>query len=175
MTVLKTIRARRSIREFTGEIPPAEVLDRLVDALRWAPSAGNLQSRRFYFVGNRRMRARLAQTAHQPFVAAAPIVVVACADDRIRREYGERGVELYGLLDVAAAVQNMLLVAEEQGLGACWVGAFDEERVAALLDLPTCLRPVSLVPLGYPAEAPEAPGRRSRKRVAVLDDALGGG
>jgi len=175
MSVLKTIQSRRSIREFTNEVPPSKVLERLVDALRWAPSAGNLQSRRFYFVRKRRTRARLARAACQSFVGSAPMVVVACADHRIRREYGKRGEELYCLLDVAAAVQNMLLVAEEEGLGACWVGAFDEEGVAALLDLPTCLRPISLVPLGYPAEAPEAPGRRSRKRVAVLDDALGHG
>ncbi|MHC4940270.1 MAG: nitroreductase family protein [Planctomycetota bacterium] len=168
MKLLDTIRNRRSIREFARRKPAADDLDRLADALRWAPSAGNLQSRRFYFVRDRRTRARLARASYQSFVGAAPVLVVACADHRIRREYGERGVELYCLLDVAAAVQNMLLVASELGLGTCWVGAFDEQRIAKILELPAYLRPVSLIPLGYPAEEPEAPPRRSRRRAAPV-------
>jgi nitroreductase len=168
MPILKTIRERRSIREFTGKDPPSATLLRLIDALRWAPSAGNLQSRHFYFVCDTSRRKALARAASQPFLSQAPVIVVACANHRIRSEYGERGVKLYCLMDVAAALQNLLLVAHEAGLGTCWVGAFDERRVRALLEIPRYLRPVSLVPLGYPAESPEPPERDERNDVAVF-------
>ena len=165
----KCIRGRRSVRGFRRqEIPPA-LLDPLVDALRWAPSAGNLQSRRFYFVFDPALRTRLARAAErQAFVARAPLVVVACADHRIAREYEERGVELYCLMDVAASLQNLMLVAHAHGLATCWIGALDEDVVRGLLRLPKHLRPVSLVPVGWPTERPTPPRRRRRHDVAVF-------
>jgi nitroreductase len=169
MDVMNCIRGRRSVRGFKRtEIPP-EVLDPLIDALRWAPSAGNLQSRRFYFVTDPDMRRELARAAErQTFVARAPLVVVACADHRIEREYEERGVELYCLMDVAASLQNLMLVAHAHGLATCWIGALDEDAVRDLLGLPEHLRPVSLVPVGYPTEHPTPPRRHRRQDVAIL-------
>jgi nitroreductase len=168
MTILRTIRQRRSVRKFTGDQPRPKALERLVEALRWAPSAGNLQSHHFYFVTDAETRAGLARAAEQPFVGHAPVVVVACADHRIRREYGQRGVDLYCLMDVGAALQNLLLGAHAEGLGACWVGAFRERSVRALLDIPRHLRPVALVPLGRPAEDPAPPERRAPADVATF-------
>jgi nitroreductase len=168
MSILKTIRARRSVRDFLIEPPPRKSLKRLVEALRWAPSAGNLQSHHFYFVTDAEVRAGLARATQQPWVGDAPVIVVACADHRIRREYGQRGVDLYCLMDVAAALQNLLLAAHAEGLGACWVGAFRERSVRALLDIPRGLRPVALVPLGHPAEQPEPPERRTPDDVATF-------
>jgi len=169
MDLEKCIRGRRSVRGFRKtEIPPA-LLDPLVDALRWAPSAGNLQSRRFYFVFDQKLRRELARAAErQTFVARAPLVVVACADHRIAREYEERGVELYCHMDVAASLQNLMLVAHAHGLATCWVGALDEDKVRELLRLPKHLRPVSLVPVGYPSEHPTPPRRQRRQDVAVF-------
>ncbi|MDD4810946.1 MAG: nitroreductase family protein, partial [Methanobacterium formicicum] len=74
--------------------------------------------------------------------------------------YGARGVELYSIQDVSCALENMLLMAHARGLGACWVGAFDEQEVIDLLRIPSQLRPVALVPLGYPDEKPYPPPRR---------------
>ena len=165
----KCIRGRRSVRGFRRtEIPPA-LLDPLIDALRWAPSAGNLQSRRFYFVFDLALRRELARAAErQTFVARAPLVVVACADHRIAREYEQRGVELYCHMDVAASLQNLMLVAHAHGLATCWIGALDEDAVRGLLRLPKYLRPVSLVPVGFPADHPAPPRRQRRKDVAVF-------
>ena len=160
MDILRIIRERRSIRAFQDRPLSEALLDELVEALRWAPSAGNLQSRFFYFVLEPGLRQRLAEAAlAQEFVAEAPLVVVACADRRIARRYGRRGTELYMLQDVATSLQNLLLVAHARGLGAVWVGAFEEERVRDLLEIPEPLRPVALVPVGYPAERPPAPPR----------------
>lgn len=168
MDVLEAIRERRSIRQFKKKPLAPLALDALIDGLRWAPSAGNLQSRVFYFVLNGGLKAALARAAFgQDFIAEAPVVVVACADHRVARRYGERGVELYSLMDVATSVQNLLLVAHAQGFGSCWVGAFDEEAVRSLLNLPSYLRPVTIVPVGFPAEHPKPPIRVSREEAVI--------
>lgn len=167
MGVLETIKGRRSIREFLDREIPENAREALIDALLWAPSAGNLQSRKFYFVLNGKKRKELAKAAFgQYFIAAAPLVVVACADRGISRRYGDRGVSLYGIQDSAASVMNMMLVAHEIGLGTVWVGAFNESDVAEALELPDTLRPVALVPVGYPARTPSPPPR-VRKAEAV--------
>lgn len=168
MDVLGVIKERRSIRQFKGKVLSPETLDTLIDALRWAPSAGNLQSRKFYFIGNENLKRELARAAFdQEFIAEAPVAVVACADHRIARRYGERGVRLYCLMDVAASVQNLLLVAQALGLGSCWVGAFDEDEVRRLLELPAHLRPVAIVAAGFPGEHVEPPPRVSRDEAVV--------
>lgn len=168
MKVLEAIKERRSVRQFKPEAVSPPILDMLIDALRWAPSAGNLQSRKFYFILNEVLKAQLPRAAFdQDFIARAPLVVVACADHRIARQYGERGVRLYCLMDVAASVQNLLLAAQAQGLGSCWVGAFDEEKVGKLLELPLHLRPVAIVPIGFPAEDSEPPARIRREDAVV--------
>jgi nitroreductase len=166
---LDVIRGRRSVRRFEPRAVARETLDALVEALRWAPSAGNLQSRRFYLVLDASLRKKLAHAAlGQDFVAEAPVVVVGCADRRIARDYGDRGVELYCLMDVAVSIENLMLLAYERGLGTCWVGAFDEEEASRALGLPAHLRPVALVPLGFPAERPGPPARKRPADVAVV-------
>lgn len=167
MSILDIIKTRRSVRDFTNEEIPGSAIETLVDALRWAPSAGNLQSRKFYFVFNEDVRNRLAQAGLKQdfvsFIARAPLVIVACADHQIASRYGERGVRLYCIQDTAASVQNLLLAAHELGLGACWVGAFKETKVREILDLSDNLVPVAIVPVGYPARIPKAPDRVSRQ------------
>lgn len=167
--VFEVIRGRRSIRKFKKKEVPREALDKIIEAMLWAPSAGNLQSRRFYFVFHEEKKRRLAEAAYgQEFVAQAPVCIVACADEGIAWRYGQRGKELYCLLDAAAGVENAMLAAHALGLGACWVGAFDEEAVRRVLGLPANLRPVALVPLGYPAEKPRAPERIKKENTVII-------
>ncbi len=150
MTVLDAIKSRRSIRDYENKDIPETILDSLVEALRWAPSAGNLQSRRFYFVFNPDVRKKLAGAAlNQLFIASAPLVVVACLDRRIAARYGDRGVNLYAIQDVSASIMNLMLAAQEQGLGTVWVGAFNEFEVFDILEMPHHLRPIALIPVGY--------------------------
>jgi nitroreductase len=162
MDTLEAIRGRCSVRSFdSARGLPETVVAELVSALRWAPSAGNLESRHFTLVFDPDIRRRLAAAAlGQGFVAVAPLCVVGCADRRIGGHYGRRGVELYAIQDVAASVENLLLAAHSLGLGAVWVGAFDEAAVAAVLGLPPHLRPVALVPIGYPQGPPQPSSRR---------------
>lgn len=160
--VLRVMKERRSVRDFQKRVIPDEVAKKLIDALIWAPSAGNLQSRKFCFVTTGALKRRLAAAAlDQRFIAEAPLVVVGCADGRIGARYGTRGVALYAVQDVACSIMSMMLVACENGLASVWVGAFREGTVAEILELPGDLRPVAIVPVGYPSRIPPAPPRVS--------------
>lgn len=168
MEVLAAVKERRSIREFDPqhEVSPAQ-LETLLEAARWAPSAGNAQPWRFVVVRTPELRQGLVRAAWgQQFLAQAPVVIVVCADlERARQAYGQRGETLYCLQDTAAAIQNLLLAATQLGLGACWVGAFQEGEVSRLLDLAPDLRPVALIPVGYPAHSPPPRPRRPLSEI----------
>ena len=166
MEFLDAIRERRSIRNFQKKDISQKIVDKLIDALIWAPSAGNLQARKFFFVKDAKLKEDIAAAAlNQDFIGEAPLVIVGCTDSRISSRYGERGVSLYSIQDVAASIMGMMLVAHENGLGTVWVGAFREEEVFDLLNLPGNLRPVSIVPVGYPVKIPSPPPRVSREEA----------
>lgn len=170
MDLLEAIKGRRSIRAFdpTQEVSP-EVVDQLLGAAVWAPSAGNVEPWRFIVVREEATRRGLAGSAYgQSFVSEAPVVIVVAVNLREAQEtYRDRGRDLYAIQDTAAAIQNMLLLAHSMGYGTCWVGAFDERAAADLLGLEAALRPVALIPVGVPREAPEPPRRRSLREVVM--------
>lgn len=168
MEIQDAIKGRRSIRRFRKTPVPPALLKTLEESLREAPSAGNLQSRRFYFVFRDKTRKQLADAAYgQEFIAEAPLAVVCCADLKLANQYGERGRSLYCLQDVAVSIQNLMLVAYSLGLGTVWVGAFNEKEVSKILTLPDHLRPVAIIPVGYPAESPSRPGKVPREESIV--------
>src|SRR5574341_1890119 len=137
MDVLKAIRERRSVRDFRRKDIPEEIVDKLIDSLIWAPSAGNLQARKFFFIKDTKFKEKIVSTAlNQRFIADAPLVIIGCTDNKISKRYGDRGVYLYSIQDVAASIMGMMLVAHENGLGTVWVGSFIEEEIAELLNLP---------------------------------------
>ena len=137
------------------------MVDLLIEAACCAPSAGNMQPWEFIVVRDEEVKERLAKAAgDQSFISEAPVVCVVCAvPGRSGSRYGDRGRELYCLQDTAAAVQNLMLTASANGLGSCWVGAFDEDKVSEILAIPGEARPIALIPVGYPRESP-APRRR---------------
>jgi nitroreductase len=165
MDVLEAIRKRRSVRAFKTDPIPSDALDAIIESALWAPSAGNLQARDFIIVKDRQVKGLLSQAAlGQSFIEEAPVNIIVCANqERSARRYGERGRRLYCIQDASAAIQNILLAAHALGIGSCWVGAFDEGRVARVLGLPEYLVPVAIIPIGYPAESPSAPRRMMRR------------
>ena len=166
MEILEAIRERRSIRNFQKKDIPQKIVDKLIDALIWAPSAGNLQSRKFFFVKDAKLREDIASAAlNQDFITEAPLVIVGCTDSRISSKYGEREEYLYSIQDVAVSIMGTMLVAHENGLRMVWVGAFREEEVFDILKLPGNLRPVTIVPVGYPVKIPLPPPRASREQA----------
>ncbi len=159
--------SRRSIRRFHPDDIPDTTIARIINAGTLAPTAGNMQAWYFYVVREEYLRRKLAEAAlGQGFISQAPVAFVICADlERARAAYRDRGVDLYCIQETAAAAQNMLLTITAMGLGACWVGAFDERAVSDLLDLPGHHRPLIVMPLGRPARPARNPGRLSLNEV----------
>jgi nitroreductase len=161
----EVLERRRSVRDFDKERDVStETVTRLLEAAIRAPSAGNCQPWYLFVVRNQETKRELAQAAlGQWFLSEAPVVVVVCAEpERSALRYGDRGRHLYSLQDTAAATENLLLAVVASGLGACWVGAFDEDEASRVLSLPSHLRPVAIVPIGYPAggRSPRSDRRR---------------
>jgi nitroreductase len=163
MDVEDAIRKRRSIRRFKSKDLPEGMVEKLIELANMAPSAGNLQARDFIVVRDRETKDALTAAAlDQGFISQAPVDIVVCANMERIGHYGDRGRSLYTLQDVAAAVQNILLAAVSEGLGTVWVGAFDEHKVAEILGVPEHIRPVAIIPIGYPDQDP-----RERPKVPL--------
>jgi len=171
MDLFEAIEGRRSIRAYLPDPVREEDLKRILEAAIRAPSAGNIQPWEFIVVKDSETKRRLCEAAlGQRFIEEAPVVIVVCANTlRSGAVYGSRGVSLYCIQDTAAAIQNMLLAAYALGYGTCWVGAFHENEVAQILELPSHIRPVAIIPLGKPAESPPLRPRRSLKEVVHLN------
>ena len=162
MDVFKAIKGRRSLRAFTNKPVPDKDVMKILDAARQAPSAGNLQPWEFIVVRDVEIKKGLAQAAlNQTFIEEVSVVIVVCADkSRSSRRYGSRGSSFFCIQDTAAAIQNLHLAAHALGLGTCWVGAFNEAEARKLLSTPPNIRPVAIIPVGYPAEKPTHRPRR---------------
>jgi nitroreductase len=158
MEISEAIESRRSIRRYEDKNVPDALIKEILKAGEKAPSAGNLQARDFIIIKDGTVRELLCMAAlNQYFIMSAPVCIVVCANvARCTVRYGKRS-ELYAVQDASASVMNMMLKAVDLGLGTCWVGAFNEVAVAQLLSIPHGVRPVALVPLGYPDESPDAP------------------
>lgn len=152
------VKRRRMIRRYADRPVSQQTVTRLLRYAVSAPSAGNLQPWEFIVVRDPEVRAELAEAAMgQRSVATAPVIIATCADiQRMGEKYGTRGA-FYSLVDTAFASLLILLGATEQGLGACFVGAYDPAAVAKVLGLPSHVRPVGLITLGYPAETSRKP------------------
>jgi len=169
MNVLNAVKTRRSIRKYKSKVIPIKVIAQLKESLIWAPSAGNLQSRRFFFITDEESKLSLVEASYnQKFILEAPLVIVACADiESSSVKYSGRGKGLYSTIDASVSVQNLLLVAHENGLGTCWVGGFEEGAVRKALNLKNNLLPIAIVPVGYPNIKPDVPGRVKTEEAVV--------
>lgn len=167
MDIFDVIKGRRSVRSFTEKPVPEDLLRKVLESFTYAPSAGNIQPWEIILVKEEGIKRKLAEAAlRQYFIARAPVVVVVCANQRMsERVYGYRGSTLYCIQDAAAAIQNMLLAAYASGLGTCWVGAFNEELVREILKIPYGVRPVAIIPIGWPAERPSKPRKKALKSI----------
>ena len=142
MTVFDAIKNRRSIRKYKDVPVPEDKLARVLEAARIAPSAGNRQEWKFIVVKDKATRDRLVDACRgQAFVGQAGVVVVACATDPSRK---------WHMVDVAIAVDHMTLAAHEAGLGTCWIGAYEEDKVKEILGIPAGIKVVVLLPVGVP-------------------------
>ncbi len=167
METLACIRERRDIRSYKPDPITDEAARALLKAAAEAPSSGNLQNWEFILVRKYETKKALSEASlGQGFIAEAPLVIVVCANlDLVAPKYGGRGRDLYSVQNTAAAAENLMLAAWDSGIGACWVGAFNEGDVRRLLNMPENIRPVAIITMGYPAETPEKPARRPVEEV----------
>jgi nitroreductase len=154
MDFYEVVRTRRSVRSYRPDAVPPEVLHRVLDAARIAPSGSNRQPTRLIVVQDQATREQLAKLCHdQAFVAAAPVVVIACGRD-IKFNRGEWMGRYSMIVDVVIAVDHLSLAARAEGLGTCWIGSFDGPALKRFLALPEDVEVVAVMPLGYPEGHP---------------------
>ena len=146
-TVLKT---QCNVWDFSPQDIPDPVLNRILEAARIASTAFHLQPWRFVIVQDETTKTQLAEMCKgQTFVATASAVVVCCGQ-KYHNPYNWLGENFY-LIDVAAATAHLQLAARHEGVGSCWIAAFDHEPIKKLLQVPADYEVIMLVPLGYPA------------------------
>ncbi len=165
------IHTRRSVRSFTEQEVPEGMLHQLLQAALSAPNAGNLQPWHFFVIRERALKEKLCECFSFSWPAQASAFFVVCLDAaRSASKYGERGERLYCIQDTAAAVENILLCAHGLGLASCWIGSFDEELCSKVLHIRPGLRPIAILPIGYPAEQPQQRPRRPLAEVVTFLD-----
>ena len=171
MDALEAIKTRRSIRRFLEKPVPRDLIFEVVDAGRLAPSAGNLQNWKFIAVFDEARKKEIAEACMgQYWMEKATVHIVIVSEPTIaKRYYGVRGERLYSTQNCAAAAENMLIAANALGLGACWVGAFDEDRVKNATSTPPEYRPQVIVVLGYADEQPKMPSKHPIEIVSWVN------
>ncbi len=148
MDAIEALKTRRSVRAFTSQPVPRDVIEQIIDCGRLAASANNVQPWEFVLVTDSAVRGRIAGTTnHGKFIADSPVCVVVLSRET-----------KYYLEDGSAATQNILLAARALGLGSCWVAGDKKPyapEICRLVGAPEGCRLISMVALGYPAEHPE--------------------
>lgn len=169
MSVLEVIRNRRSTRKYKSDPVSEEAFMKVMEAARLAPSGKNFQPWHFVIVKDKALKEKLAvASSHQFFIAEAPIIIVACAFPE--NSYARMGRYMKSWsVDVAVAIDHLMLQAEEEGLGTCWIGSFEEDKVKSLLEVPENVRVLALIPLGYQDEKPQDRGRKTLEEIVSYE------
>lgn len=167
MDVKDAVRERHSVRSYLKKRVGKEKLRIILEAARLAPSSGNRQDWKFIVVRDKKTRQRLADaTAGQEFIEEAPVVIIAVSTNPSHIMRCE--VPSYAV-DIAIAVDHMILQAVELGLGSCWIGAFYQDKVKEILDIPEDCKVVTLLPLGYPAGQGKPKTRKKIEEVVSYE------
>jgi len=150
MDIYEAINCRRSVRSFRPDPVPQESLERILEAARCAPSSLNLQPWKLVLVKDpQKIRDIIAHCPGQSFAEEAPLLVVGCA---LPTRGTICGNSPSNIADVAVAFAHLSLAAAAEGLGTCWVSAFDPEPIAKILETPETVKVVLISPLGYPTD-----------------------
>jgi nitroreductase len=147
----EVISTRKSVRKFSEAPVEQEKLEQILESARLAPSWANKQGWRFVVVQDPEKLKKVSKAAGviNVWLKKAPVIVLACGD---KKSSGLREGIHYIYVDVSIAMEHLVLAAANQGLGTCWVGAFDEQKMKDILGIPEDVRVIALTPVGYPAE-----------------------
>lgn len=172
MNFVEIVAGRRSVRKYREEAVPAELLDQVLEAVRWAPSGGNIQPWEVIVVRDPETKRALQETlgGYNPArkaVVNAPVLLVLCGKVKIPDAYkkDKEVVTKFGdwwfMFHLGCAAQNLCLAAHSLGLGSVMVGFFDHDKAKEILAVPGAYEVVLMIPVGYPAAAPKPPPRRA--------------
>jgi nitroreductase len=163
MSLIDNILTRRSIRRYETTDVPDEVLQQILEAGRQAPSAANRQPIRFVIVKDHDILKNLCDNLIARFVKYAPIAIVGCAD------INSILTGKWAVVDATIAMQNMVIAAWTLGVGSCWIGACNEEKVKELLKIPDKWKVVASITFGYPAEQPKPRKKKPFEELFTFD------
>ena len=156
MDLFKVIRERRSIRKYKDELIDDSALEKMIDAARWAPNAGNYNAWRFIVVTSPTQNKLLVNFC--PGISDIPAAtIIVCAEPKQKRV--KEKIRLMYMADCAIAAENIVMAAYSMNIGSCIVVSFADVALREILNLPDNIEPYILVTLGYPAESPEPPPR----------------
>lgn len=171
MEFYECVRTRRSVRLYRPDPIPDDVLNRVLDTARIAPSGANRQPTKFILIKDEDLKRKLVPLCGgQSFLRQASLIIVACGEN-IHFDRGGYMGDLSMLVDVSIAVDHLTLAARAEGLGTCWIGRFNNEEIKKLLQIPKDVNVVAVLPIGYPrGEAFKEPGaRRSLSEIFSID------
>ncbi|MFC1568679.1 nitroreductase family protein [bacterium] len=167
MDIFEAIRKRQSIRKYLDRPVEEEKLLQVLEAARMAPSAKNRQAWRFIVIQEAELRQQMIEAARgQQFVGQAPVIIACCGLDP---EYHMTCGQPADVIDVAIAIDHMTLAATALGLGTCWIGAFYQDQVKTLLNIPEKFQVVELMVLGYPAGLTSKPSRKKLDEIVSYE------
>ena len=156
MDFLELVKKRRSVRAYQDKPISDNDLNKILEAARMAPSGFNAQAYKLIVIKDEKSKEKLGEIAKQPYISKAPIILAAVntkLDDK------------YSPLDIAIALDHVMLAAAEKGIGTVFVGAFHNEEIRDFVGAPVSTEMVALMPLGYPADK-EIP--KKRKELSEL-------
>ncbi len=158
MELYDVMRNRYSVRAYRPNDVEEDKLQRILEAARLAPTATNRQGFQLIIIHTENRKAELQSIYPQAWFVQAPLIICACgnpADNWVRRQDGKNYMDV----DIAIVMDHLILAAASEGLGTCWIGAFDPANARKVLHLPPEVQPIAFTPLGYAADQPR-PKRR---------------
>jgi len=163
MSCIDKILTRRSVRRYKNESVSEEILDKILEAGRQSPSAANRQPWHFIIVTDQHVKNKLGSGLFNRFIksSAFTIIGVYTPKDPISNRWGQ--------IDTTIAMQSMVIAAHVQGIGSCWIGAFNEEKVKETLDIPEEAKVVAILSFGIPAEEPGQKRKKSKEKIYHYD------
>lgn len=159
MDFSEVIKNRRSIRKFTSDSIPDEVLNRIMKQTRLSPTWANKQGVRYVIVEDPEILLKVGEATDQKWVKGAPMLIVVCISPATSGK-NANGLQ-YFPVDAAICLTQLILSATNEGLGTCWMGWFNEDKIKAILEIPKKIRVIGLTPLGYPNYTPRAQERKN--------------
>jgi len=163
MEFQELIEQRYSVRAYRPDDVPSNIIDKVLEAARLAPTAANRQSFRLFVIKTADFKDELKKIYHQEWFVQAPYVIGICGI--LEGNWVRRDGRNYVDVDSAIVMDHVILSATDLGLGTCWIGAFDPDEARKVLDLPQDMEPIAFTPIGYPADIP---GIKKRKPIDEL-------